>query len=129
MMSFAWLLDILIAIILAVAAISATRLGTIWLTTDRLLATGPTGSRSSPRGFARSRRWHRAPANGYRDGRNAGAQPHDAAAPCLGGDFRPARGLVRMALSWRHESDALRSLVSGHRAVRLFHCAAMVYMR
>jgi hypothetical protein len=50
MMSFAWLLDILVAIMLAVAAINATRLGTIWLTTDRLLATGPTGSRSSPRG-------------------------------------------------------------------------------
>jgi hypothetical protein len=129
MMSFAWLLDILVAIMLAVAAINATRLGTIWV--DNRPAAGDWANRVPlvAAWFARSRRWHRAPANGYRDGRNAGAQPHDAAAPCLGGDFRPARGLVRMALSWRHESGALRSLVSGHRAVRLFHCAAMVYMR
>ena len=49
-MSPAWLLDILAALMLVVAAVSATRLATARLPANRLSAAEPTGSRSSPRG-------------------------------------------------------------------------------
>jgi len=50
MMSPAWLLDILAALMLVLAAVRATRLATARLPADRLSAAEPTGSRSSPRG-------------------------------------------------------------------------------
>jgi Domain of unknown function (DUF5134) len=50
MMSPAWLLDILSALMLVVAAVSATRLVTAWFPANRLSVADPTGSRSSPRG-------------------------------------------------------------------------------
>ena len=50
MMSPAWLLDILAALMLVVAAVSATCLATARLPASRLSAAEPTGSRSSPRG-------------------------------------------------------------------------------
>jgi hypothetical protein len=50
MMSPAWLLDILAALMLVVAAVSATRLATARSPANRLSAAEPTGSRSSPRG-------------------------------------------------------------------------------
>ena len=49
-MSPAWLLDILAALMLVVAAVSATCLATARLPANRLSAAEPTGSRSSPCG-------------------------------------------------------------------------------
>ena len=56
MMSPAWLLDILAALMLVVAAVSATRLATARSPANRLSAAEPTGSRSSPRGSGGERR-------------------------------------------------------------------------
>ena len=102
-MSPAWLLDILAALMLVVAAVSATRLATARLPANRLSAAEPTGSRSSPRG-------------------SGGADT----------DIAHLLMCIAMAGAWRLVGDTkvngLRSLASGHRATHLFHCAAMVYM-
>jgi hypothetical protein len=128
MMSPAWLLDILAALMLVVAAVSATRLATAWLPANRLPAAEPTGSRSSPRG--------------------SGGADTDIAHLLMGiamaGMLAPSAkalpphawevifGLLTAWFAWRLVGDTklngLRSLVSGHRAAHLFHCAAMVYM-
>jgi hypothetical protein len=120
-----WLLDILAALMLVVAAVSATRLATARL--PRLSAAESTGSRSSPRG------------SGGADTEIA----HLLMCIAMAGMLAPIVktlpphaweaifGLLIAWFAWRLVGDTmngLRSLVSGHRAAHLFHCAAMVYM-
>jgi hypothetical protein len=124
----AWLLDILVAVILVVAAVSAIRLATVWLPANRLSAAEPTGFRSSPRAS-----------------RGADADiAHLLMGIAMAGMLAPGVktlpphawevifGLLTAWFTWRLVDDtrvnALRSPVSGHRAPHLFHCAAMVYM-
>jgi hypothetical protein len=128
MMSPAWLLDILAALMLVVAAVSATRLATARLPANRLSAAEPTGSRSSPRG------------SGGADTDIAHLLMCIAMAGMLAPSVKTLPphaweaifGLLTAWFAWRLVGDTkvngLRSLVSGHRAAHLFHCAAMVYM-
>jgi hypothetical protein len=127
-MSPAWLLDILAILMLVVAAMSATRLATDWLPANRLSAAEPTGSRSSPRG------------SGGADTDIAHLLMGIAMAGMLAPSVKTLPphaweaifGLLTAWFAWRLVGDTklsgLRSLVSGHRAAHLFHCAAMVYM-
>ena len=128
MMSPAWLLDNLAALMLVVAAVSATRLATARLPANRLAAAVPIGSRASPRG--------------------SGGADADIAQVlmciAMGGMLVPSVktlpphaweaifGLLTAWFAWRLVRDTkvngLRALVSGHRAAHPFHCAAMVYM-
>jgi hypothetical protein len=128
MMSPAWLLDILAALMLVVVAVSATRLATARLPANRLSAVEPIRSRSSPRG------------SGGADTDIA----HLLMCIAMAGMLTPSVktlpphaweaifGLLTAWFAWRLVGDTklngLRSLVSGHRAAHLFHCAAMVYM-
>jgi hypothetical protein len=128
MMSPAWLLDILAALMLVVVAVSATRLATGRLPANRLSAVEPIGSRSSPR------------SSGGADTDIA----HLLMCIAMAGMLEPSVktlpphaweavfGLLTTWFAWRLVGDnkvnGLRSLVSGHRAAHLFHCAAMVYM-
>jgi hypothetical protein len=128
MMSPAWLLDLLAALMLVVAAVSAIRLPTAWLPANRLSAAQPTGSRLSLRG------------SGGADTDIAHLLMGIAMAGMLapGVETLPPHaweaifGLLTAWFAWRLVGDTrlndLRSLVSGHRAAHLFHCAAMVYM-
>jgi hypothetical protein len=127
-MSPVWLLDILAALMLVVAAVSATRLGTAWLPANRLSAAEPTGSRSSPRGSDRA------------DTDIAHLLMGIAMAGMLAPSVKTLPphvweaifGLLTACFAWRLVGDTrlngLRSLVSGHRTAHLLHCAAMVYM-
>jgi hypothetical protein len=128
MMSPAWLLDILAALMLVVMAVSATRLATARLPANRLSAAEPVGSRSSPRG------------SGGADTDIA----HLLMCIAMAGTLTPSVktlpphaweavfGLLTAWFAWHLVGDTkvngFRSLVSGHRAAHLFHCAAMVYM-
>ncbi|WP_207005710.1 DUF5134 domain-containing protein [Trinickia mobilis] len=128
MMSPAWLSDILAALMLVVVAVCATRLATARLPTNRLSAAGPTGSRSSPRG------------SGGADSDLAHLLMCLAMAGMLAPGVKtlPPQAweaifvLLTAWFAWRlaghTKVNGLRSLVSGHRAAHLFHCAAMVYM-
>jgi hypothetical protein len=127
-MSRAWLPDIFAALMLLVAAASATRLATGHLPVSRLSATEPTGSRSSPCG------------SGGADTDIA----HLLMCVAMAGMLAPSVktlpphaweaifGLLTAWFAWRLVGDAkvntLQSLVSEHRAAHLVHCAAMVYM-
>jgi len=128
MMSPAWLLDILTALMLVVSAVSAARLATARLPTNRLSAAAATGSRSSARGS---------------DGADtdiAHLLMGIAMAGMLAASVKTLPphaweaifGLLTVWFAWRLVGDTkangLRSLVSGNRAAHLLHCAAMVYM-
>jgi hypothetical protein len=128
MMSPTWLLDILAALMLAVAAVSATRLATARLLVDRLCAAEPIGSHSSLRG------------SGGADTDVAHLLMGIAMAGMLVASvttlppyaWEAIFGLLTAWFAWRLVGDTkvngLRSLGSAHRAAHLFHCAAMVYM-
>jgi Domain of unknown function (DUF5134) len=128
MMSPAWLSGILAALMLVVAAVSATRLATARLPANRLPAAEPTESRSSPRG------------SGGADTDIAHLLMCIAMAGMLAPSFKTLPphaweaifGLLTAWFAWRLVGDTkvngLRSPVSGHRAAHLFHCAAMAYM-
>jgi hypothetical protein len=128
MMSPACLFDILAALMLVVAAVCATRLATARLPANRLSAAEPTRSRSTPCG-------------------SSGADTniaHLLMSIAMAGMLAPSVKtlpphawemilcLLTAWFAWRLVGDtkvnSLRSLVSGHRAAHLFHCAAMVYM-
>ena len=128
MMSPACLFDILAALMLVVAAVCATRLATARLPANRLSAAEPTRSRSTPCG-------------------SSGADTniaHLLMSIAMAGMLAPSVKtlpphawemilcLLTARFAWRLVGDtkvnSLRSLVSGHRAAHLFHCAAMVYM-
>lgn len=128
MMSPAWLLDILAALMLVVAAVSGTRLATAGLPTSRLSVAEPAGSRSSANG------------SGGADTDIAHLLMGIAMAGMLAPSVKTLPpyaweaifGLLTAWFAWRLVGDTkvngLRSLVSEHRAVHLFHCAVMVYM-
>jgi hypothetical protein len=128
MMSPAWLLHILAALMLVVAAVSATRLVTARLPANRPSAAEPTRPCLSPR--------------------SSSAADTDIAHLLMGiamaGMLAPSVktlpphaweaifGLLTAWFAWRLAGDTklngLRSLVGEHRAAHLFHCLAMVYM-
>ncbi len=128
MMSPGWLFDILVALTLIVAAVSATRLATAPWPADWLLVARPGRSRSSPR--------------------HSGGPDIDIAyllmCIAMAGMLAPSVktlpsqtweaifGLLTAWFAWRMVEgtrvDGLRSLVRGHHAVHLFHCVATVYM-
>ncbi len=107
---------------------SATCLATARLPANRLSAAEPTGSRSSPRG------------SGGADNDIAHLLMCIAMAGMLAPSVKTLPphaweaifGLLTAWFAWRLVGDTkvngVRSLVSGHRAAHLFHCAAMVYM-
>ena len=127
MMSPAWLPDILAALVVVVAAASATRLATARLQA-RLWAAQPTLSRSSWRG------------SGGADTDIAHLLMCIAMAGMLAPSVRTLPphaweaifGLLTAWFTWRLVDDTrvngLQSLVSGHRAAHPFHCAVMAYM-
>jgi hypothetical protein len=128
MTSPAWLFEVLAALMLVVAAVSATRLATAWSPANRLSAAEPTSSRWSPRGW------------GGADIDIAHLLMCVAMAGMLAPSVKtlPPRAwevifvLLAAWFVWRIVSDikvnGLRSLVSGRRAAHPFHCAAMAYM-
>ncbi len=127
-MSPAWLLDILTALMVMVAAVSATRLATACLPANRLSAAKPTESRSLPR--------------------DLGAPDTDIAYLLMGiamaGMLAPSIktlpphaweaifGLLTAWFAWRlvgyAKLNGVRFLVNGHLAAHLFHCAATLFM-
>ena len=128
MMSPAWLLDILTGLMLVVAAVSATRLATVRLPANRLSPAEPIGSRYSPRGSAGADTDIAHLLMGI-----AMAEMLVASVTTLPPHaWEAIFGLLSAWFAWRLVGDTkvngLQSLVSGHRAAHLFHCAAMVYM-
>jgi hypothetical protein len=128
MMPPAWLLDILAALMLMIAAVSATRLAIAWWPANRLSAAELTRSRPLPRG----------PGGADTD------IAHLLMGVAMAGMLAPSVktlppqaweaifDLLTTWFAWHLVGDAnlngLRFLVSGHRAAHLFHCAAMVLM-
>jgi hypothetical protein len=133
MMSPTPVLDVFAALMLVTAAVSGTRLAAARLAAVRPLAGWPSevvpaGPRSRPRG-------------------TAGAD-HDVAHLLMGvamagmlasslatlapGAWEPIFGALTGWFAWRSARDVravgIGSLASGHNAVHLLHCAAMVYL-
>jgi hypothetical protein len=127
-MSPAWLLDILTALILVVAAVSAVRLATAGLPTNRLSVVGRTGSFLSANGPCRA------------DTDIAHLLMGIAMAGMLVPSVKTLPpyawetifGLLTVWFAWslvdETTTNGPRSLVCAHRATHLLHGAAMVYM-
>jgi uncharacterized protein DUF5134 len=128
MMPPTWLLDVVAALMLVVAAMSATRLAAGWLPASRLSTAEPTDSRS----------WLR-PSDGA-DADIAHLLMGIAMAGMLATSARTLSprawvvifGVLTAWFAWRSTRgirvNGARSLASGHCALPLFHSAAMVYM-
>jgi uncharacterized protein DUF5134 len=122
------LLDVVAALMLVVAAMSATRLATAWLPASRLSVAESAGSRS----------WLRA--SGGADADIAHLLMGIAMAGMLAASARTLSprawvvifGVLTAWFAWRSTrgiwANGARSLASGHCALPLFHSAAMVYM-
>ncbi len=128
MTSPVWLLDILTVLMLVVAVVSAARLAPALLPAIRLSAAGLIGSRSLPRGSAAADTdiahllmciaMVRMSAPSIKT-----LPPHA---------WESIFGILTIWFAWRLLGDAklygLRSLLGGHRATHLLHCAVMVFM-
>jgi hypothetical protein len=128
MTSPAWLFDILAALMLVVAAASASRLATARLPANPLSAAEPTGFRLSLRGSGEADTDFAHMLMGI-----AMAGMLAAGAKTLPADaWEAVFGLLTVWFAWRLLGDSkvsgFRSLVSGHRAAHLIHSAAMLYM-
>jgi Domain of unknown function (DUF5134) len=123
-----WLLDVVAALMLVIAAMSATRLAVARLPASRLSTAEPTGSRS----------W--LPASGGADADLAHLLMGIAMAGMLATGARTLSprawvvifGVLTAWFAWRSargtRMNGARSLASGHCALPLFHSAVMVYM-